>query len=134
MYYDFISYVAQQLEGYQEIGVSLDVTRGNLIEVINKCDVSFKRSINIVRRGMIAIVNESLPELKYIKDFNSDYQVQRSVTWEDYQNKKHLTAFDFKEIMVESIDTNDTKISSEYLRRGANAFQGLISSFKRKRN
>ena len=132
MYYEFMSYVAQQLQGYLEKGVSLDVTRENLIEVINKCDVSFKLSVELVSREMIAIVRESLPELKYIKNFNSDYQVQRSVTWEDYTNKRHLTTFDFKELLVESMETYDSNVSSEYLRRGANSLQGFISSSKKK--
>ena len=34
MYYDFMSYVAQTLECYQARGVSPEVTRGQLIEVI----------------------------------------------------------------------------------------------------
>ena len=83
MYYDFMSYVAQQLQGYLEKGVALVVTRRNLIEVLKQCDDNFRLSVEQVSRGMIAIVKESLPELTYIKDFNSDYQVQRSVTWED---------------------------------------------------
>ena len=80
MYYDFMSYVAQTLQGYFEQGVALSVTRRNLIEVIKKCDESFVLSVELVSRGMIAIVRESLPELCYIKDFNSDFQVQRSIT------------------------------------------------------
>ena len=70
MYYDFTSYVAQQLQGYLEKGVSLAVTRGNLIEVIKQCDGIFRLSVERVSRGMIAIIKESLPELTYIKDFN----------------------------------------------------------------
>ena len=76
MYYDFMSYAAQQLQGYLEQGVALAVTSRNLIEVIKQCDGNFILSVEQVSRGMIAIVRESLPELTYIKDFNSDYQVQ----------------------------------------------------------
>ena len=32
------------------------------------------------------------------------------------------------------METNDSNVPSEYLRRGANSLQGLISSSKRKRN
>ena len=80
MYYDFMSYVAQQLGGYLETGVSLKDTRKKLIQVIIKCDMDFKYSNEIVSRGMIAIVKESYPEPKCIKDVNTNYQVQRSVT------------------------------------------------------
>ena len=41
MNYDFMSYVAQQLQGYLEQGVALAVTRRNLIEVIKQCDGNF---------------------------------------------------------------------------------------------
>ena len=49
--------------------------RGQLIEVIKKCDARFKQSMSVVSKRMIAIVLESIPELSYIKDFESDYQV-----------------------------------------------------------
>ena len=134
MYYDFVSYVAQTLQGYFESGVDLSVTRRNLIEVIKKCDENYVLSVDLVTRGMIDIVRESLPEFCNIKDFNSDFQVQRSITWVDYTNRKHLTQLDFKEKLVDNMETNDPKIPEHYLRRGANAIQGLISSSKRKRN
>ena len=128
-----MSYVAQTLESYQARGVSLEVTRGQLIEVIKKCDARFKQSMSVVSRGMIAIVLESIPELSYIKDFESDYQVQRSVTWEEYTNKMNLTALEVKDILVSNIP-NNPHVPTQFLRRGANALQGLISSSKRKRN
>ena len=91
MYYDFMSYVALTLQGYFESGVDMSVTIRNLIEVIKKCDENYVLSVDLVTRGMIAIVRESLPELCNIKDFNSDFQVQRSITWAEYTNRKHLT-------------------------------------------
>ena len=106
MYYDFMSYVAQTLECYPARGVPLEVTRGQLIEVITKCDVRFKQSMKVVSKGMIAIVLESIPELSYIKDFESDYQVQRSVTYEEYTNKYNLTALEVKDILVRNIPNN----------------------------
>ena len=83
---------------------------------------------------MIAIVRESLPELSYTKDYNSDFQVQRSITLDDYRNKRHMTSFDIKESLVGHMLTNDPNILAKHLRRGANALQGLISSSKRQRN
>ena len=100
MLYDFMSYVAQTLEGYQARGISLEVTRRQLIEVINKCEVKFTLSVLVVSRAMISIVKESIPELSYIKDFDSDYQVQRSVTWEQYTTKSNLSALNVKDILV----------------------------------
>ena len=134
MLYDFMSYVAQTLEGYQARGISLEVTRRQLIEVINKCEVKFTLSVLVVSRAMISIVKESIPELSYIKDFDSDYQVQRSVTWEQYTTKSNLSALNVKDILVRNMTDNDPDVPTHYLRRGANAMQGIISSSKRKRN
>ena len=98
MLYDFMSYVAQTLEGYQERGISLEVTRRQIIEVINKCQEKFSLSVLVVSEAMIMIVKESLPELCYIKDFDSDYQIQRSVTWEQYKTKSNLSALNVKDM------------------------------------
>ena len=73
---------------------------------------------------MIAIVGESYPEPKYIKDIESDYQVQRSFTWSDYTiNKKNLSAIRFKELLVQHMATNDSDTCADpvasHLRRGA---------------
>ena len=119
--------MAQQLQGYFETGVALEVTRRNLIEAIKQCDDNFRLSKEQVSRGMIAIVRESLPELSYIKDYNSDFQVQRSVTWDDYTHKRDMTSFDIKESLVGHMFTNDPNIP-------ANSLHGLISSSKRQRN
>ena len=55
-----MSFVAQTLEEYQARGVSLEVTRGHLIEVINKCDVKFTHSVSVVSRTMISIVSRGM--------------------------------------------------------------------------
>ena len=89
---------------------------------------------SVREQDMFSIVKESIPELNYIKDFNSDFQVQRSVTWEEYTNKKNLSALDVKDILVDNMNANDPYVPTQLLRRGANALQGLISSSKRKRN
>ena len=133
MYYDFMSCVAQQLRGYFDTGVALAVTRRNLIVAIKHCDANFRLSKEQVSRGILAIV-ESIPELSYIKDYNSDFQVQRSITSDDYTNNRNMTSVDIKESLVGQRLTNDSTIPSKHLRRGANALQGLISSSKRQRN
>ena len=134
MLYDFMSYAAQTLRAYQGQEISLEVTRQRIIGVINKCDVKFTLSVRVVSDAMIMIVNESLPELCYIKDFDSDYQVQRSITLDQYQAKSHLTALNVKDIVVRNMTDNNPNLPTDYLRRGANALQGIISSSKRKRN
>ena len=53
MFYDFMSYVEKKLEGYLARGVSLEVTRGHLIEVIKKCDARFKQSMKVVLEGRL---------------------------------------------------------------------------------
>ena len=133
-YYDFMSFIAQQLRGYVDTGVALEVTRRRIIEAIKQCDISFRLSREQVSRGMIAIVTEPIPELTYIKDYNSDYQIQRSITVVDYTNKRRMTAVGIKDALVNQIPVNDPTIPSNHLRRGANAIQGLISSSKRQRN
>ena len=139
MYYDFMSYVAQQLGGDLETGAKLNEGQKKLMDVIIKCDKEFRYSNWMVSNGMIAIVKVSYPEPKYIKDIESYYQVQRSVTWSDYtSNKKNLSAIRYKELLVQHMTTNDSDTFidpvASHLRRGANAIQGLISSSKRKRN
>ena len=134
MLYDFMSYAAQTLRKYQGQEIPLEVTRQHIIDVINRCDVKFTLSVRVVSDAMIMIVNESLPELCYIKDFDSDYQVQRSITLDQYQAKSHLTALNVKDIVVRNMTDNDPNLPTDYLRRGANALQGIISSSKRKRN
>ena len=48
MYYDFMSYVAQQLQGYLEKGVALVVTRRNLIEVVRQSNIQLTAGITVV--------------------------------------------------------------------------------------
>ena len=132
MYFDFMSYVAQQLGFYHDEETSLDKCTKNLIEVIIKCSEKFDASHWVVNSGMCAIVTESYPEPRYIKDKDSDCQSQKSVRWSEYINKD-LNAVLVKELLVDNMGTNDTNPHASHLRRGANAIQGLKSNFKRKR-
>ena len=130
MNYDFMSYVAQQVGGDLETGVTLNEGRTKLTDVIIKCDKELRYSNRMVSNEMIAVVKESSPEPKYFKDIESDYQVQRSVTWSYYtSNKKHLNAIRYKELLVQHMTTNDSdtfldRVAS-HLRRGANAIQRI---------
>ena len=58
MYYDLMSYVAQQLGGYLETGVSLQGSRKKLTDVIKKGDEEFTYSKWTVSNGIIAILRE----------------------------------------------------------------------------
>ena len=80
MYYDFMSYVAQNLRGMYEKGKSLTEGRYELKEVIMECSSRFTHSQEELVMTMCAIVNESYPEPSYIKDGNSDYQTLDDVT------------------------------------------------------
>ena len=47
---------------------------------------------------------------------------------------QEISALNVKDIVVRNMTDNDPDVPTLYLRRGANAMQGLISSTKRKRN
>ena len=81
MYHDFMSYVAQKLSYYHEKGKTLQDGRTILTEVIIECAQNFILSYSAMVSGMCAIVIESYPEPRFIKDGNSDYQAQKSVIW-----------------------------------------------------
>lgn len=52
MYFDFMSYVAQQVGFYHDEGTSLDKGRKELIEVISKCSEKFDASNWVVSSRM----------------------------------------------------------------------------------
>ena len=79
MYYDFMSYVAQELRSIYRKGKSIIEGRLIIKEVINECSSKFTHSQEELVISMCAIVNESYPEPSYIKDGNSDYQAQKTV-------------------------------------------------------
>ena len=72
MYYDFMSYVAQELRSLY--GKKKSITEGRLVikEVITECSRKFIHSNEKLVHSMYAIVNESYPEPICIKDGNSD--------------------------------------------------------------
>ena len=45
-----------------------------------------------------------------------------------------MSALKVKDIVVRNMTDNNPDLPTDYLRRGANALQGIISSSKRKRN
>ena len=68
MYYDFMSYVAQNLRGLYEKGKSIIEGRNELKEVIMECSSRFTLSQEEMVMTMLAIANESYPEPGYIKE------------------------------------------------------------------
>ena len=79
---------------------------------------------------MFAIVNESYPEPRCIKDGNSDFQAQKSVIWTSQMGD----VVHMKEMLVDKMESNDFDPNDSDLRRGDNVIQGLISNKKRKIN
>ena len=70
IHYDFMSYVAQRLRSFHEKGKSLQDARTILTEVIIECARNFTLGNGAMIHGMYAIVNESYPEPRFIKDRN----------------------------------------------------------------
>ena len=130
MYYDFMSYVAQNLRAMYEQGKSIGEGRDTIKEVIVECASRFTLSKKEVVMTMIAIVNESYPEPAYIKDGNSDYQVQKPVIW----TKEMGDIEDVKDKLVDRMETNDFDPNDADLQRGRNVLQGMVSNRKRKWN
>ena len=130
MNYDFISYVAQKLCYYNEKGKTSQDGRTILTELIIQCAQNFILSNEAMVSGICAIVIESYPEPRFIKDGNSDYQAQKSVIWTSQMGD----SVQIKEELVEKIESNDVDPNDSSLRRGENAIQCLMSNYKRKRN
>ena len=117
MYFDFMSYVAQRLGCYHDRGITLDQGRESPIKVIMECNQRFSRSLDEVSNGMCAMVKESYPEPRYIKDENLDYQALKSVTWSGYTGRKNtLTVVKLKEILVDKMATNVSNQYADHLR------------------
>ena len=129
MYYDFMSYVAQKLCLFLENGKTIQQGRNIITDVIAECALKFIHSNEALYSGMCAIVNQSYPEPRYIKDGNSDYQAQKSVIWSSQMGDVVHT----KEKLVDEMESNDFNPNDSDLRRGDNVIQGLISKKKRKR-
>ena len=101
-----------------------------ITEVIIECAQNFTLSKSAMISGMYAIVIESYPEPRFIKDGNSDYQAQRSVIWTSQMGN----LVQIKKELVEKMETKDFDPNDSALRSGENAIQCLMSNNKRKRN
>ena len=130
MYYDFMSYVAQELRSLYRKGKSIIEGRLIIKEVINECSRQFILSQEELVISMCAIVNESYPEPMCVKDGKSDYQAQKTVIWTSQMGNVK----DTKEKLVDEMVSNVMSPNHPFLRRGCNATQGLVSNNKRKRN
>ena len=130
MYYDFMSYVAQELRSLYDKGKSIIEGRLVIKEVITECSRKFIHSNEKLVHSMYAIVNESYPEPICIKDGNSDYQTQKTVIWTSQMGNLE----DTKEELVDEMQSNDFDPYDQDMRRGSNVIQGLISNKKRRLN
>ena len=74
---------------------------------------------------MLAIANESYPEPGYIKDGNSDYQVQKTVIWTSAMGDIE----DVKEKLVDKMESNDFDPNDPDLRRVNLLEHSIITSF-----
>ena len=130
MYYDFMSYAAQELRSLYRKGKS--IIEGIIIikEVINECSRKFIHSQEELAISMCAIVNESYPEPKCIKDGKSDYQAQKTVIWTSQMGNIE----DTKDKLVDKMESNELHLNHPFLRRGCHATQGLVSNKKRMMN
>ena len=78
MYYDFMSYVAQNLRAMYETGKSISEGRFTIKEVIMECSSRFTHSQEEMVMTMFAIANESYPEMEtLITKYRSQSSGQR---------------------------------------------------------
>ena len=73
MYYDFMSYIAQQLGSSQEYGQSLKSARIFLKRVLCLWYDRFFNKNEVMRDTMYTVIEESYPKPRYIKNIYSDY-------------------------------------------------------------
>ena len=130
MYYDFMSYDAQELRSLYRKGKSIIEGRLIIKEVINECSRKFIHSREELALSMCAIVNESYPEPMCIKDGKSDYQAQKTVIWTSQMGNIEVT----KDKLVDEMEPNELDPNHPVLRRGCDATQGLVSNKKRMMN
>ena len=97
-----------------EKGKSLIEGRNELKEVIMECSSRFTHSQEEMVMTMLAIANESYPEPGYIKDGNSDYQVQKTVLWTSAMGDIE----DVKDKLVDRMESNDFDPNDSDLQRG----------------
>ena len=95
-----------------------------------ECSSRFTLSQEEMVMTMLAIANESYPEPRYIKDGNSDYQVQKTVLWTSAMGDIE----DVKDKLVDKMESNDFDPNDPDLRRGSDVIQGLMSNKKRRLN
>ena len=109
MYYDFMSYVAQEVRSLYGKKKSIIEGRFVIIEVITEYSRKFIHSNKELVHGMNAIVNESI----CIKDGNSDYQAQKTVILTSQMGNLEHT----KEKLVGEMESNGFDPNDPFLKR-----------------
>ena len=90
MYFDFMSHIAQQLEKYKNHGQSLKSARLILCEVVNVCQRFQRHHTQDIKQVMLAIIAESYPTIHLQKDYTSDFQVRKAMSWEDFMTGEQV--------------------------------------------
>ena len=135
MYLDFMSHIAQQLERYRDHGQSLKSARLPLCEVVNVCQTFQRHDTYVMKKVMHAIIAESYPTTHFVKDYTSDFQVRKAMTWEDFMTGEKVSNIEqLRQILVNKIEPNELDTDAYHLRRGDNMIQGMMSNKKRREN
>ena len=135
MYFDFMSHIAQQLEKYKNHGQSLKSARLILCEVVNVCQRFQRHHTQVMKQVMLAIIAESYPTIHFVKDYTSDFQVRKAMSWEDFMTGEKVPNIEqLRQILVNKIEPNELDTDPNFLRRGDNMIQRIISNKKRRQN
>ena len=124
MYFNFMSHIAQQLEKYKNHGQSLKSARLILCEVVNVCQRFQRHHTQVMKQVMLAIIAESYPTIHFVKDYTSDFQVRKAMSWEDFMTGEKVPNIEqLRQILVNKIEPNELDTDPNFLRRGDNMIQ-----------
>ena len=80
---------------------------------------------------MFAIIAESYPATHFVKDFKSDFQVMKSMAWNDFMTGENPANIkELRKLLLNNIEPNEYDPESRQLRRGENLIEGMISNKK----
>ena len=131
IYYDFMSHVAQQFERHREHSQSLVSARKILVAVVSLCYNQYSFKNKQMRNTMFAIIAESYPATHFVKDFKSDFQVMKSMAWNDFMTGENPANIkELRKLLLNNIEPNEYDPESRQLRRGENLIEGMISNKK----
>ena len=135
MYFDFMSHIAQQLERYKNHGQTLKSARAILCEVVNVCQRFQRHNTEVIKDVLLAIIAESYPSTHLVKAYTSDFKVRTAMIWEDFMTGENVPNIEqLRQILVNKIEPNEMETDPQFLRRGDNMIQRMISNKKRRQN